>query len=124
MRMAPIMETGKAIANQASQDGAVPSADMRSIAKMFWGLLMGLVIPPKLLARAIPAGKCWSHPNSGGFFDLFSLVTLHLWRKTNYSQTSLSGRPWELRTLVAYNVSVAQRECDITLAQWTGFSSI
>ena len=50
-----MIETGKAMANQASQEGAVPSADMRSIAKMFCGLLIGLVMPPKLLARAIPA---------------------------------------------------------------------
>ena len=55
MMKAAIMDTGRETANQVSQEGAPPSRDICSIAKMFWGLLMGLVMPPKLLAKAIPA---------------------------------------------------------------------
>ena len=47
--------TGRATANQAAQEGAFPPRDMRSMANRFWGLLMGLVMPPRLLASAMPA---------------------------------------------------------------------
>ena len=52
-RALPAKATGRA-ANQESQEGAFPSMDMRSMANRFWGLLMGLVMPPKLLAMAMP----------------------------------------------------------------------
>jgi hypothetical protein len=43
----PATATGSATANQTSQLGASPSMLIRSIANMFWGLLMGLVMPPE-----------------------------------------------------------------------------
>mmetsp|Transcript_21687 Transcript_21687/g.55213 ORF Transcript_21687/g.55213 Transcript_21687/m.55213 type:complete len:359 (-) Transcript_21687:980-2056(-) len=46
--------TGSATANHASQEGGLPSMDMRSMAKMFWGDEIGEVIPPMLEARAMP----------------------------------------------------------------------
>ena len=55
MMKAEMMETGREIANQASHEGAPPTMDILSIAKIFCGLLIGLVMPPKLLAKAIPA---------------------------------------------------------------------
>jgi len=47
-------DTGSATANQESQLGGWPSMDIRSMAKMFWGDEMGLVMPPMLEARATP----------------------------------------------------------------------
>mmetsp|Transcript_19139 Transcript_19139/g.53589 ORF Transcript_19139/g.53589 Transcript_19139/m.53589 type:complete len:302 (+) Transcript_19139:1429-2334(+) len=47
-------DTGSATANQDSQLGGNPSMDMRSMAKMFWGEEMGLVMPPMLDASATP----------------------------------------------------------------------
>jgi hypothetical protein len=43
------------MANHDSQLGGWLSMDMRSIAKMFCGEEMGLVMPPMLEARATPA---------------------------------------------------------------------
>lgn len=48
------METGSATANHSSHEGGLPSMDMRSMAKMFWGEEMGEVMPPTLEARAMP----------------------------------------------------------------------
>ena len=53
--MAATTDTGRETANQVSQEGAPSPVDICSIAKIFWGLLMGLVIPPRLLASAMPA---------------------------------------------------------------------
>ena len=64
MMNAEMMETGSAIANQDSQEGAPPTMDMRSIANMFCGLLIGLVMPPRLLAKAIPAPAAMSPPQT------------------------------------------------------------
>jgi hypothetical protein len=42
----PSAATGSATANHASHEGGSPPADMRSIAKMFWGEDIGDVMPP------------------------------------------------------------------------------
>lgn len=42
----PKNATGRATANQVSQEGGSPPMDMRSMAKMFWGDEMGDVMPP------------------------------------------------------------------------------
>eukprot|EP00983_Pelagomonas_calceolata_P040800 1137785-Pelagomonas_calceolata.AAC.7 len=52
-------DTGSATANQDSQLGGNPSMDMRSMAKMFWGEEMGLVMPPMLDASATPMTCGW-----------------------------------------------------------------
>jgi len=49
-----IQDTGRAMANHDSQLGGSPSMDMRSMAKIFWGEEMGLVMPPILDAKATP----------------------------------------------------------------------
>lgn len=51
----PRQATGRATANQESQEGVLPPRPISWMAKMFCGEEMGLVMPPRLDARAIPA---------------------------------------------------------------------
>lgn len=47
-------QTGRLTLNHESQLGGELPTDIRSMAKMFWGLAIGDVMPPTLAARAIP----------------------------------------------------------------------
>ena len=99
MMNAEMMETGSAIANQDSQEGAPPTMDMRSIAKMFCGLLIGLVMPPRLLAKAIPAPSAMSPPQT-------HYKALLVWRKERLpgaAELSMSVN-LELRRFVRWQV--------------------
>ena len=51
----PMKATGSATANQLSQDTELPPRPISWMAKMFCGDEMGLVMPPRLEARAMPA---------------------------------------------------------------------
>ena len=55
MARLPRQATGSAAAIQESQEGGSPPRPISSMAKMFCGLLMGLVMPPRLDASAMPA---------------------------------------------------------------------
>ena len=51
----PMKAMGSATANQLSQETELPPLPISWMAKMFCGEEMGLVIPPRLDAKAIPA---------------------------------------------------------------------
>ena len=55
MATLPRQATGSAAAIQESQEGGSPPRPISWMAKMFCGLLMGLVMPPRLDASAMPA---------------------------------------------------------------------
>jgi hypothetical protein len=54
----PASATGSATPNHCSHEGGEPARDMRSMANMFWGDEMGEVMPPRLLASAMPVCVC------------------------------------------------------------------
>lgn len=59
------MHTGRAMKNHAPQLGA---GRIFSSAIMFWGLAMGLAIPPMLLARAMPRIRAFEKSEPAGRF--------------------------------------------------------
>ena len=61
----PMKAMGSATANQLSQDTELPPLPISWMANMFCGEEMGLVIPPRLDAKAIPARHHDSFPYPG-----------------------------------------------------------